>query len=172
MSSSRVEITKPRRTPEEIEENKKWTKKKLLEILDFLHCDLIDLINLPISNGEVDRRLFELSRCISRSPERLRGIFNRNTINNINKYQLYRELFEENEKHFKYDIDYKKLWKFVKWKLLRDLKKEGIEPKKEKEEDDSENSESSSEEEDWNIQWIRNTEQWMDDYVRDGIFYK
>lgn len=171
MSRIRVENTKPRRTQQEIEENKKWTKKKLLEILDFLHCDLLDIINLPITNGEVDRRLFELSRCISSNPERLRGIFNRNTIVNTNKFQLYRELFDEDEKHFKYDINYKKLWEFVKWKLLRDLKEEGIEPKEEKEDDDSENSESTIEE-DWNIQWIENTEQWLDDYVRDGIFYK
>lgn len=171
MSSSRVEITKPRRTPEEIAENKKWTKKKLLEILDYLHCDLLDLINLPISDGQIDYRLNEVCRYISSNPYGIRRIFNKDALNNTNKFKLYKELFDEDEKHFKHGINYKKLWRFVKWKLLRDLKQEGIVPKKEKEEDDSENSESS-EEEDWNIRWIKNTEQWMDDYVRDGIFYK
>lgn len=172
MCSNRVEITKPRRTPEEIAENKKWTKKKLLEILDYLLFDLIELINIATTDRDANHRLYELCRYISNDPYRILRIFNKDVIYNTNKFKLYKELFDEDEKHFKYGIDYKKLWKFVKWKLLKDLAKEGIKPKEEKEDSDSDSKDSESEEEDWDIQWIRNTEQWMDDYVRDGIFYK
>lgn len=171
MSSKRVEITKPRRTPQEIEENKKWTRKKLLEILDCLHNDLLDLVHLPVADREIDRRLYELYKYMSKEPQKISRIFNQDAIINGNKFKLYRELFDEDEKHFKYGIDYKKLWKIVKWKLLRDLAEEGIRPKEKKEESDSEDSESS-EEEDWSLRWLRNTEDWLIDYVRDGIFYK
>ena len=106
MSSSKVEITKPRRTPEEIAENKKWTKKKLLEILDYLLCDLIELINMAATDRDANHRLYELCRHISNDPYRIRRIFNKDFIYNTNKFKLYKELFDEDEKHFKYGIDY------------------------------------------------------------------
>ena len=155
MNKKIVVYSKPRKSEKEIEKSRKYIREKLIQIFSYLQCYAFKLI-------EEKKNLLDLWKEISDKPNQLYKVLNADRLIDSNVKQLYELLYDEEFNHLKFGINMNKLWKIVKEQFLGEL----AHFNKEKDSNDNEESEEDIS----NIKWIKNTEQWLNDTVEDGIF--